>query len=1291
MHVPSWRLLLPLFLAAVLLSCSDGGLLGPAASGPQLSASVQRPDIVVSQIYGGGGNSGATWTHDFVELFNPGDAPVSVGGWVVGYASATGSTWNRATLPEGTVIQPGRYFLIQMAAGSGGTTPLPTPDLIGSANMAAGHGKVVLSRTDAAVSGVCPAGDAIVELVGFGSNSNCGPATPTLTNTTAALRQEGGCAYSANHSADFVAGTPTPRNSAAAPRSCGAPSEPTEPETVTVTPASATLVVGGTQSFTASAVDVNGTAVPASFTWSSDDAAVVTVDAATGVATAVAPGSTTVRATTGNGKVGTAAVTVTGPGSTTPADVVISGVYGGGGNSGATLSHDYVELFNRGTSAVEVGGWRVQYASASGTSWQVLELPGDARIAPGGYYLVQLATNNASIGAPLPAPDAVGTINMAGSNGKVALTVAGATLSGACPVHPGLVDRVNYGTANCGEEWGRIAALSSSTAAFRQDGGCMVTGDAGDDFYVTLPAARNSGSPVVSCPSGPAPAPSGNVVINEIMAMPHYAESDSWGEWFEVLNLGSQPVNLQGWSILSRGQQRHTIGSSVVIPAGGIVVLGRATDRSRNGDVEVHYNYFTGSASTIVLDDAVDWLILREPNGAMADSVRWNDARTFTRGASRALRNPGQPNADVDGANWGYSTTPFGDGDYGSPGQPNGSISDVAPAVPNRISFSGRVASDQPLPVGWEAQLFATLRDPDNVVIPTTFIWVSETPSIASVDHRGVIRSLAPGTARFRATAADGTSRVHSLAMEMPVAGTAVYLNQSEFGEPFDSDPSDDFVIRYPEFTSSWNRNRGTPNWVTYNINATNFGGGDRCNCFTFDESLPADFSRYNTADYTGAGAHAGYGIDRGHLVRSFDRTNGTLDNARTYLFTNIVPQTADNNQGPWSVMESYLGDLARFSNREVYVIAGVAGSLGTVKDEGRITIPANLWKVAVILPRGMGVADVTRHTDLEVVAVIMPNLPGIRNVDWRTYETTVEAIEAVSGYNLLRALPDPIRIAVSTRTQPPTAVAGGPYSGSEGSPITFSASGSSDPDPGQTLTFRWEFPGGTVRGGESVTHTFPQDGSFQVRLIATDPLGLADTATAVVNVANVPPVVNAFEGATLLPGETYRASGTFTDPGTDPWTGTVNYGDGSGVQTLALSGRAFALQHTYAAAGSFTVTVKIADNHASDSLSASVVVWTLERTVDELSGAVDALLDGGVSILGTSSGGRINQGTANSLRAKLNAARTQIGSNPATAASQIGAFVNEVEGLLRGGVLVEREARPLIDLGSRLRASLSR
>ena len=442
------------------------------------------------------------------------------------------------------------------------------------------------------------------------------------------------------------------------------------------------------------------------------------------------------------------------------------------------------------------------------------------------------------------------------------------------------------------------------------------------------------------------------------------------------------------------------------------------------------------------------------------------------------------------------------------PANPGYCFGVTPPPPPNTISFTGRDNSDPALPVGFEDQLFATLRSgTTNAVLPATFIWSSETPSIASIDASGVLRSLGAGTAIVRATAQDGTSAAYSLATRVATAsGTAAYAGNTEFGDPTDGDASNEVIIRRDQYTSSFSPARGIPNWVSYDLEATHFGAEDRCDCFTYDAELPPG-QRYTTADYTGAGAAAGYAIDRGHLVRSFDRTTGSFDNATTFYFSNIIPQAADNNQGPWAQFENYLGDLARFSNKEVYIIAGASGNKGTVKNEGRITIPTVTWKVAVVMPRDAGLASVTGRQTVEVLAVLMPNEAGIRNVPWQTYLTTVDAVESTSGFDVLSLLRDDIEIAVESNTVPPDALLDGPWAAYAGDPLVMSGAGSTDAD-GDALTYAWDLGDGSVASGAAVTHTFTTAGQFTVRLIVTDVRGLADTITSAAAITPLPPAV---------------------------------------------------------------------------------------------------------------------------------------------------------------------------------------
>ena len=171
--------------------------------------------VRISQIYGGGGNSGSVWTHDFIELVNTGAGAVDLSGWSLRYASGAGTTWQMTPLAGS--IPAKHYFLVQEGAGGAGTTPLPTPDVVGTIAMSASAGKVVLMSTQAPVSGSCPTGSDVVDLVGYGTSATCfegDSAAPAAGTKTALLRRGGGMIDANNNGADFETGSPVPRTSA---------------------------------------------------------------------------------------------------------------------------------------------------------------------------------------------------------------------------------------------------------------------------------------------------------------------------------------------------------------------------------------------------------------------------------------------------------------------------------------------------------------------------------------------------------------------------------------------------------------------------------------------------------------------------------------------------------------------------------------------------------------------------------------------------------------------------------------------------------------------------------------------------------------------------------------------------------------------------------------------------------------------------------------------------------------------------------------------------------------------
>ena len=234
--------------------------------------------VVISQVYGGGGNAGTTYKNDFVELFNSGDTAVNLSGWSVQYTSATGTgTW-LVTQPLSGSIAPGHYYLVQEAAGTGGTANLPTPDATGSINMSATTGKVALASSITAFSGQCPSGANLIDFVGYGSvNCSEGSSTgatsaPVLTNTTADFRKGAGCTDSDNNTNDFVTPTaaPAPRNSASAANACISITNVSLPEGNSGTTAfnfavQLNIAVASNVTFNATTADVTATA-PSDYT-----------------------------------------------------------------------------------------------------------------------------------------------------------------------------------------------------------------------------------------------------------------------------------------------------------------------------------------------------------------------------------------------------------------------------------------------------------------------------------------------------------------------------------------------------------------------------------------------------------------------------------------------------------------------------------------------------------------------------------------------------------------------------------------------------------------------------------------------------------------------------------------------------------------------------------------------------------------------------------------------------------------------------------------------------------------
>ena len=280
-------------------------------------------------------------------------------------------------------------------------------------------------------------------------------------------------------------------------------SSATVPGTITANGCSAVTVYGVEYSTTPGFANGSGTAVP-----STNIAAGAYTSALSGLAA-----STTyyyhAYATNGGGTAYSSELNfTTGTSSTVSSGLVISQLYGSGGNGGAVYTADYIELKNITTSPISTSGLSIQYGSAAvTTAWTgVFALP-TATIAPGAYYLIQMSAAGTT-GIAIPTADATAspTINMSGTAGRVAL-VNGTTALVGCPAVGTYIDLVGYGTtATCFEgSTGPAAAPSATLADFRKLNGCQDTNDNAGDFDALAPAPRNSATAAISCGSSTTP------------------------------------------------------------------------------------------------------------------------------------------------------------------------------------------------------------------------------------------------------------------------------------------------------------------------------------------------------------------------------------------------------------------------------------------------------------------------------------------------------------------------------------------------------------------------------------------------------------------------------------------------------------------------------------------------------------------------------------------------------------------------------------------------------------------
>ncbi|MVN75408.1 DNA/RNA non-specific endonuclease [Hymenobacter sp. HMF4947] len=222
------------------------------------------------------------------------------------------------------------------------------------------------------------------------------------------------------------------------------------------------------------------------------------------------------------------------------------------------------------------------------------------------------------------------------------------------------------------------------------------------------------------------------------------------------------------------------------------------------------------------------------------------------------------------------------------------------------------------------------------------------------------------------------------------------------------SDPSSatNYLLLHPQYATGYNAQRGIPIWTSWHVGRTDLTkAAPRQDDFRADPALPRQFYPVAPPSYSGSG------FDKGHNCPSGDRTASLDDNSATFLMSNMVPQAPQNNQQTWAHLEEYTRAQVE-RGQEAYVVMGSYGRGGTGKngpaqtiDQGRVTVPAHIWKVIVFLPEGTNDLQRIAAGQGRVVAIDTPNDNSI-SPEWNQYLTSVDKIEAASGLDILSALP---------------------------------------------------------------------------------------------------------------------------------------------------------------------------------------------------------------------------------------------------------------------------------------------
>ena len=516
-----------------------------------------------------------------------------------------------------------------------------------------------------------------------------------------------------------------------------------------------------------------------------------------------------------------------------------------------------------------------------------------------------------------------------------------------------------------------------------------------------------------------------NFVISQFQV----AGANPQDEFIELHNTSSSPADLNGYSLNYRSAAgvndvaMVSWSTSTIVPSGGYYLVANA---SYTGAVPSNINYNIATVSMSATGGGIGIRNGPVNTGVLVDSVGYGTATNiFVEGTVTTA--PALSTAQ-NRASGGCQDTDNNSADFAN----------LSPSAPKN-------ASNTPNPCGGGGgtTLLASGGATPNTVVPgaATLLTVSVFPAtnppstgitvvgnltniggsgtqtffndgtngdvtagdnIYSYSHTVPLGTFG-GTFGVTAAATDLQGRTANVNFNVTVSAQSAGENPLLLGNPSNATTDVNFPLNYlmikPQYSLSYNRDKRTTNWTAWRLDSTWIGTAPRQDDFRPDTTLPAGWYQVTDTDYSGSG------YDRGHMRPSGDTTRSIPDNSSTFLMTNMVPQLAANNQGPWEDFESYCRTVVAGGN-EIYIMSGVSGSLGLTASG--ITIPQFTWKVAVVLPNGNN--DLQRvNKGTRVIGIWVPNFTGTGlniNDVWRKYRVSVDSIEYRTGLNFLSDVP---------------------------------------------------------------------------------------------------------------------------------------------------------------------------------------------------------------------------------------------------------------------------------------------